>query len=100
MNIDNLDPEVIKVAQAAADVKHERDALRQELAQTKSELAIANTRLQERDDQIKRLESQLLIAVMRNGQQVAIIEQINKLTDAYHESVHADGEDGATSRNN
>lgn len=98
-SLDNLDPDVIRVAQAAADVKRERDSLRLEVQQLQSTLAIANTRLEERDEQIRRIEAQLLIAAMRNGQQVSIIEQINKLTYSYHESVHADV-DAQASRNN
>jgi uncharacterized coiled-coil DUF342 family protein len=83
------DQEVLDMAQAAVNVRNERDALRKEVQVLTAEAALLNARLGERQDQINRLESQLLIATMRNGQQVSIIEQINKLTETYHESVHA-----------
>ena len=98
-DLSNLDPEVLKVAQAAADVKRERDSLRLELQQALTTLDLANTRLEERQAQIDRLQQQLLLAVARNGQQVGIIEQIGKLTEAFHESVHAEDGQGLA-RNN
>lgn len=88
--IDGFDPEVLRVAQAAADRNRECAELHTQVRELEVELAIMTTRLDERLAQITRLESQLLIASMRDGQQVSIIEQINRLTDSYHESVHAE----------
>lgn len=85
------DQEVLDMAQAVANVRKERDALAKEIEVLKADAAIMNTRLSERQDQINRLENQLLIATMRNGQQVSIIEQINHLTASYENSVHAAG---------
>jgi uncharacterized coiled-coil DUF342 family protein len=85
------DQEVLDLAQAAANVKKERDDLKKEVEVLKAEASILNTRLGERQDQINRLENQLLIATMRNGQQVSIIEQIQHLTQSYENSVHAAG---------
>ena len=85
------DQEVLDVAQAAANVKKERDNLATAVEQFKASEAILLTRLEERDAQIDRLQSQLLIASMRNGQQVSIIEQIQHLTQSYENSVHAAG---------
>ena len=42
------------------------------------------------------LQSQLVLSVARNGQQLGIIEQIGKLTEAYHSSVHADDDQSLT----
>jgi chromosome segregation ATPase len=83
------DQEVLDLAQSAANVRRERDNLRVEVQSLKTDLAVVAAQLDERDAQINRLESQLLIATMRNGQQVSIIEQINRLTETYHESIHA-----------
>ena len=85
------DQEVLDVAQAAANVKKERDNLAAAVEQFKASEAILLTRLEERDAQIDRLQSQLLIATMRNGQQVSIIEQIQRLTATYEDSIHAAG---------
>lgn len=87
----DYDKEVLDMAQAAANVRKHRDRLADEVAQLKADLALASAKLQERSDQIDRLQTQLLIAAMRNGQQVSIIEQIQKLTNSYDESVHAAG---------
>jgi uncharacterized coiled-coil DUF342 family protein len=89
------DQEVLDMAQAAANVRNERDTLRKEVEILKAESAILNARLGERQDQINRLENQLLIATMRNGQQVSIIEQIQRLTGSYEDSVHAAGNNAA-----
>jgi len=90
------DQEVLDVAQAAANVKKERDDLKREVETLKAEAAIRNTRLEERDAQIDRMTSQLLLATMRNGQQISIIEQIEALTRTYHESVHAEAGENLT----
>jgi uncharacterized coiled-coil DUF342 family protein len=89
------DQEVLDCAQAAANVKKERDALTKEVEVLKADAAVLNARLGEKQDQINRLENQLLIATMRNGQQVSIIEQINHLTASYENSVHAAAGNGA-----
>jgi hypothetical protein len=83
------DQEVLDMAQGMANVRKERDMLAKEVEVLKADAAIATARLGEKQDQINRLENQLLIATMRNGQQVSIIEQIRHLTDTYEDSVHA-----------
>jgi hypothetical protein len=90
------DQEVLDMAQAAANVRNERDALRKEVEVLKAEAALLTARLGERHDQINRLESQLLIATMRNGQQVSIIEQIEALAKTWHGSVEASSEESLT----
>ena len=86
--IDNIDPHVLQVMQGISDTQTERDELRKEVAKLKSELTIIYTKLEERDNQIHRTESKLLRAVMRNAQQISIIEQIQKLTETYEHSIH------------
>ena len=90
------DQEVLDVAQAAANVKKERDELIRQVQILTAESAIKDARLQERDAQIDRLNSQLLIATMRNGQQVSIIEHIEALTKTWHNSVEASAEESLT----
>lgn len=95
LNIE-YDQEVLDMAQAAANVRNERDALRREVQVLTAEATLLNARLGERQDQILRLESQLLIATMRNGQQVSIIEQIEALAKTWHNSVEASAEKSLT----
>jgi uncharacterized coiled-coil DUF342 family protein len=89
------DQEVLDMAQGMANVRKERDAFSKEVERLAAELSILNARLGERQDQINRLENQLLIATMRNGQQISIIEQIQKLATTYEDSVHSTAGNGA-----